>query len=130
MKRKFLYVQIFYVNRSNMISIKEKYFSYNMTSNEDVAKILGIIGAVIGIVDAVLDLAGQGRISGPIELDFLTLEVSIGIIVALIISVIALVVSLPPQGLLMIIMGILMIILASFLGGILVLVGGIVALID
>ncbi|MFW5895510.1 MAG: hypothetical protein ACOCT9_02080 [archaeon] len=95
-----------------------------MTTNEDIAKILGVLGAVLGIVDVLTGL------SGPVRQDFLNLDRTIMLIIALVISIIALMVSLRPDGLLMIIMGILMIIFASLIGGILVLLGGIIDIID
>lgn len=95
-----------------------------MATNEDIAKILGILGAIIAILDVVLGFSGSA--GG----NFLNLDTTLELLVALIISVIALVVSLKPNGVFMIIMGILVIIFASLIGGILILVGGIVELID
>ena len=104
-----------------------------MTSNRDVAKVLGVLGAIIGIVEVLLSLAQAGQIFGHIlNLGDLGIQIEATLmwIIALIICVLALVVSLAPSGVLMIIMGIVMILFASTLGGILVIVGGIVDLLD
>jgi hypothetical protein len=104
-----------------------------MTSNRDVAKILGVIGALIGIIELLLRVTNNGQIFGHI-VNFgdlgIQIEATLTWIIALVICIIALLVSLGPSGVLMIIMGILMILFASTLGGILVILGGIVDVID
>ncbi len=97
---------------------------------EGMAKILAIIGGLLGFIEAIMVLAGN-----PFGPSYSVAGNIVGGIIALLIALVVLFAifkpgdPIPYNGTVLLIMGIIMIVFSSMIGGILVLVAGILLLI-